>query len=591
MFSTAVATFLTVSLQDLKPSPQRSSEFYLENIYNRLGDTDPSRASFPNIAAKPPIFSPPRYAIWVNSLWFLSFAISLTYGMLAVTLYQWADRYKRVTQQLHSTPHRRARVRALFSDSIDGLQVLWVIECARAVVHLSMFLFLAGLIIYLFNICRTAFAIVASWMALSTVVYASFTLLPVFRPNSPYYAPLSSIFWTFYACICYAVFEVLSSSAFNRLGSIAIDRFRGLKDYYRKRLIDDMRKIAEESTSQRSSEINAHVLESMFDSVGEDGAWEPFFEAIPGFFGSETVDVLQEHLSDAFRTKFSQALSGFLDQTLSLSSISESIRSRRLVISLNATHATLGFDGILQIFWDILNVRWPELTQSVEVVQSLRHWAVKNDEFTPYIQRIVAQAVVGVRERGESWISLVKDEFGLPDPVIRKFIVHGNSVLLSILIHTTRQTIRTGFWTPRVLLSLSGFSVHDSLPGLQHAFCTLWNDILLEARTRGPDNTHVKILREICHVYINLHRGTDASPTAFSGTTYDFDPILDDPRSYQFCNIANHRQDLTGLTIHTPISGSFILPSPTQIDPSPGALPHHSPLRHRLTRRGSTGTL
>jgi hypothetical protein len=37
----------------------------------------------------------------------------------------------------------------------------------------------------------------------------------------------------------------------------------------------------------RSLEIDAHVLESTFDAVGEDVAWETFFEAVPGFFGSE----------------------------------------------------------------------------------------------------------------------------------------------------------------------------------------------------------------------------------------------------------------------------------------------------------------
>ena len=107
---------------------------------------------------------------------------------------------------------------------------------------------------------------------------------------------------------------------------------------------------------------------------------------------------------------------------------------------------------------------------------------------------------------------------------------------------------------------------------------------------RCPIRT-VEVLREIHHVYIDLHLGTDAAPTAFSGATFDFDPILDDPRSYRFCNIANHRQDLTGLTIHTPTSGSFINPSPTQLDQSPGALPHHSPSRHHLTPRGSTAAL
>ncbi|KAF8494194.1 hypothetical protein F5888DRAFT_1617259, partial [Russula emetica] len=95
LFSTAVATFLTVSIQDLKPSPQLASEFYLEKIYTRLGNADPSYPFPLDTAAKPPTFSPPRYVIWVNSLWFLSFAISLTYAMLAMMLQQWGRRYIR----------------------------------------------------------------------------------------------------------------------------------------------------------------------------------------------------------------------------------------------------------------------------------------------------------------------------------------------------------------------------------------------------------------------------------------------------------------------------------------------------------------
>lgn len=563
LFSTVVATFLAVSLPDLKSNSQGPSEFYLEQIYNRLGETDRSRASFPNIAAKPPIFSPPTYAVWVNTLWFLSFAISLTYGMLAVMLYQWAGRYKRVTQQLRSTPHRRARVRALFSDAIDGLHVLWVIEGARAMVHLSMFIFFAGLLIYLFNICGTAFAVVVSWMALSTVVYASFTLLPIFRPNSPYYAPLSSMLWSLYACICYAVFKVLSSTAFNFLGSIAIDRFRGLRDYYRERFFDDMRKIAEESASQRLSEIDAHVLESTFDAVGEDGTWETFFEAIPGFFGSETVDVLQEHLSDAFRTKFSRALNGFLDHTLSLSSVTESFRSDRLVMCLNAANATLGFDGVSHILLDIRNRRWPELLQSVEMGHSLRRWRDSNGkQFASDIGRIVAQIIVDARERDNRWISLVNTEYGIAEHILRNYIGNGDSVLLCVLTRMTRQVFHTGSWTPWILLSLSEFSIHDTLPELRHAFCALWNDIVREAwNEQGPINVPMLILRDIRHAYIALHQNTDAALTTFSASTYHFHPVLRQPWSYRLCNIASHRQ---GSTIDTPATGSLIMSSFTR---------------------------
>jgi hypothetical protein len=493
--------------------------------------------------------------------------------MLATFIQKWARRYIRVTQPPRYSPHKRARLRAFFSDGVDKWHVSWAIEALPTLLHISLFLFFIGILIYLFTTNRVVFGNVVWWVVLSIVAYLTITLLPIFRPNSPYYAPLSSPIWYLYVTMRYTAFKVLSSPAVRYVHVHTADRFHRLKESYYNQFLEDIGKTAEEIAWKQASDIDIRVLESTFDALGEVGAQEEFFAAIPGFFESEVVNGLKDHITGEFRVKFREALNRFLERTLSLSSVSESVRSRRLVISLNAAHAALGFDDVLQILWDILNGRWPNVTQSVEVIQSLRHWAAKNDEFIPFIQRIVAQAVVDIRERGESWISLVKDEFGLPDPAIRKFIAHGNSVLLSILIHITRRTIRTGSWTPRVLLSLSGFSIHDTLPGLQHTFCTLWNDILLEARARGPDNTHVEVLREIRHVYIDLHRGTDASPTAFSGATYDFDPILDDPRSYRFCNIANHRQDLT---IHTPISGSFVLPSPTQLDQSPGALPHHS---------------
>jgi hypothetical protein len=508
--------------------------------------------------------------------------------MLATFIQKWARRYIKITQPSQYSPHKRARLRAFFSDGVDKWHVSWAIEALPTLLHISFFLFLIGILIYLLATNYTAFGYVVWWAVLSVVAYLTITLLPIFRPNSPYYAPLSSPIWYFYVTIRYTAFKVLSSPAVRRVHVHTADYFRSLKESYYDQFLEDIGKTAEEIAWKQASDIDIRVLESTFDALGEVGAQEEFFAAIPGFFESEVVNDLKDHITGEFRVKFREALNRFLERTLSLGSVSELVRSRRLVISLNAADAALGFDDVLQILWDVLNGRWPDLTQSVEVAQSLRQWVVKNDEFTPYIRRIAAQAVVDVRERRESWISLVKDEFGLPDPDIRRFTEHGNSVLLSILIHVTRRTMRTGSWTPRVLLSLSGFSIHNTLPGLQHTFCTMWNDILLEARARGDDNIYVEMLRELRHVYIDLHRGTDASPIAFSGATFDFDPILDDPRSYRFCNIPNHRQDLT---IHTSISGSFILPSPTKLDQSPDAMPHHSPLRHHLTPHGSTATL
>ncbi|KAH9956661.1 hypothetical protein BGW80DRAFT_1150728, partial [Lactifluus volemus] len=90
LFSAALAAFLTVSVQDLKSNPQDTTVFYLANIYQLLADPNISRASILATPVQPPVFSPPKSAILVNSLWFLSLVISLTSALLATMLQQWA---------------------------------------------------------------------------------------------------------------------------------------------------------------------------------------------------------------------------------------------------------------------------------------------------------------------------------------------------------------------------------------------------------------------------------------------------------------------------------------------------------------------
>ena len=466
--------------------------------------------------------------------------------MLATFIQKWARRYIRVTQPSRYSPHKRARLRAFFSEGVDKWHVSWAVEALPTLLHISLFLFFVGLVIYLSSTNHFVFGMVVWWVVLSKIAYLSITFLPIFRPNSPYIAPLSSPIWYLYGSIRYAVFKVLS---FQTIGYSHLDpahRFHRLEDHYYNQFFEDIGKTAEKVAWKQASEIDVRVLQSTFDALDEAGAQEEFFGAIPGFFESKEVNLLEEHLTDEFREKLRLALYRFLDRTLSLSSVSESVRGRRLVICLDAARAALGSDGVSQILWDILSGRWPELTQSVEMVQSLRHWNNKNDkQFTRYVQRIVAQVVVDVRERDERWISLVKAEFAVPDRELRSYISHGDdSVLLSVLIHVTRQALSAGSWTPWVLSSLSGFKIHDTLPGLQHSFCALWNDVLFEARDQGEDNTYVKILREIRRPYIDLHLGTDVAPK-FPAATHYFHPVLVNPWSYRYCNIASHRQELS----------------------------------------------
>ncbi|KAF8475253.1 hypothetical protein DFH94DRAFT_635656, partial [Russula ochroleuca] len=154
LFSAAVAALLGVTVQDLRPNSQDTSAFYLGNIYEVLADPNVTRPSIPSPVTKPPPFSPPRYAVWVNSLWFLSLVMSLSCALWATSLHQWARRYIRVTQPARCSPEKRARMRTFFADGVDKMHIPWAVEGLPTLLHLSLFLFFGGLVIFLFNVDR-----------------------------------------------------------------------------------------------------------------------------------------------------------------------------------------------------------------------------------------------------------------------------------------------------------------------------------------------------------------------------------------------------------------------------------------------------
>ncbi|KAF8260509.1 hypothetical protein EI94DRAFT_1520046, partial [Lactarius quietus] len=67
LFSAAVASLTSVSIQDIRPNSQDTSNFYLANIYQTVADPNRTNTSS-SLPASPPPFSPPNYAVWVNSL-------------------------------------------------------------------------------------------------------------------------------------------------------------------------------------------------------------------------------------------------------------------------------------------------------------------------------------------------------------------------------------------------------------------------------------------------------------------------------------------------------------------------------------------
>jgi hypothetical protein len=173
LFSAAVAALLTVSIPELKPNSQEISVFYLANIYELFGNPNASHPSIPTALSKPPAFSPPKYAIWVNLLWFLSLAVSLSSATVAMIFRNWGVHYIEVTQWPLGTPAKRAQMHAIFTKENPGPYVtLWGTTKGPTYLHFSLLLFVIGATIYLFNINRSVFYAVVWWVGYMAILYA-----------------------------------------------------------------------------------------------------------------------------------------------------------------------------------------------------------------------------------------------------------------------------------------------------------------------------------------------------------------------------------------------------------------------------------
>jgi Family of unknown function (DUF6535) len=115
-------------------------------------------------------------------------------------------------------------MRAFFANGADKMHIPWAVEGLPTLLHLSLFLFFGGLMIFLFNVDQEVFTYVVLWIGLFSMVYGLITLLPLIRQDSPYYTPLSIPAWFTYASIQYVTFKVLASIPFGSYGSIRARR-------------------------------------------------------------------------------------------------------------------------------------------------------------------------------------------------------------------------------------------------------------------------------------------------------------------------------------------------------------------------------
>ncbi|KAF8145160.1 hypothetical protein K438DRAFT_1484263, partial [Mycena galopus ATCC 62051] len=146
LFSAVLTTFVAQTSQALSPDATAISNSILLELV-ALQRAEANGTSFDFIPPAITSFTVALTDIWVNGLWFTSLALSLSTALLAVLAKQWLHQYSSV---ITGSPRERALIRQFRYTSFEQWGVQSIIGLLPTILHLSLFLFMAGLVVFLY---------------------------------------------------------------------------------------------------------------------------------------------------------------------------------------------------------------------------------------------------------------------------------------------------------------------------------------------------------------------------------------------------------------------------------------------------------
>src|SRR5580658_1092596 len=157
LFSASLTAFVVDSKQNLTPSPADETVYYLRqhstilsHISVQLSFIAP-QVSIPSTPPPPfPAFNPSASNVRVNVFWFMSLIFSLLAALLAILVQQWVRNYMHVFQR-YGDPLKSSRLRQYLYEGCERWYMPRVADAVPGFLHVSLFLFFAGLIDSLLN--------------------------------------------------------------------------------------------------------------------------------------------------------------------------------------------------------------------------------------------------------------------------------------------------------------------------------------------------------------------------------------------------------------------------------------------------------
>ena len=242
----------------------------LDQISNQLLSIAPQVTITP--PAPFPSFKPLESDIRVNVFWFMALIFSLAAALLAILMQQWVRNYMHVFQR-YSNPLKCARVRQYLHDGLEGGHMPDVAEAVPGFLHVSLFLFFAGLCDFVLNINTRVGISTTVPIAITGLLYITATSVPFIRPQLPYQTWFSTI-------ISFVIWFLKQKWDDWRYKDRGSDR---AKEAVRQHTSEGRMQLAMKETNQRKVR-DEEAIRWLIRNMTEDAEMESLVMAIPGSF-------------------------------------------------------------------------------------------------------------------------------------------------------------------------------------------------------------------------------------------------------------------------------------------------------------------
>ncbi|KAK7462732.1 hypothetical protein VKT23_007319 [Stygiomarasmius scandens] len=191
LYSATLTALIVESYQKLQQDPADATLAVLTQVSRQLALlSNGTTAPFQDL----PAFELEPSVLICNMLWFLSLALALTCSLLATFVQQWVRDFLHKTT-IRPSPVVQARVLAFSYFGLRRFGLHTFVDIIPILLHLSLFLFFAGLVAFLLPINRPLMYLLVGVLIVFMLVYTGLSCMPLIWLDAPYRTPVSDLLW------------------------------------------------------------------------------------------------------------------------------------------------------------------------------------------------------------------------------------------------------------------------------------------------------------------------------------------------------------------------------------------------------------